>query len=121
MFESQALAFMDRDRPSCFQRILAKSTGNRLCYFFGVRIDRIFDIRPGFSFYLYFIAVFSDNRYFVRVDKNDFTDFTVVVPVFAGRVIFDEHNLGSVFQFQLIIGWIRVFREVVVYFGIEGV
>ena len=79
MIESQSLAFMDRDCPGCFQRILTESSGNRLCDLFGLGIDRIFDVAPGLFFNLYLVPVFSDNGDFVRVDENDLTDFYILI------------------------------------------
>ena len=44
MLESQALAFMDRDRPSGFQWVLAERAGDCLRDILRVLVDRIFHV-----------------------------------------------------------------------------
>ena len=46
MLESQALAFMDRDRPSGFQWVLAERAGDCLRDILRVLVDRIFHVCP---------------------------------------------------------------------------
>ena len=48
--ESQSLALVNGDRPSCFQRILTEGAGNGFGDFLCFGINRVFHIVPDFLF-----------------------------------------------------------------------
>lgn len=121
MFESQSLALVDGDRPSGFQRILAEGAGNGFGDFLCFGIDRIFYIVPGFLFDDDLVSFTVDYGYLVGINKYDLSDLPVIVPFFGRRVVFDEHDLRAAFQDQLVVGRVRIFGEVVVDLGREGV
>ena len=88
---------MNRYGPGRFQRVLTECPRNRFGNFFCLLVDGVFDVAPRLFFHLYLVSVFPDYRDFVRVDKDDLSDLSIVVTMISRRIVLNEHHLGTAF------------------------
>ena len=118
--EGQSLAFVDGDGPGELQGVLAEGAGGRFLDGLGLGVEGIFRIGPGLALDEDFRAVGVDDGQAVGRNRGDVPDFAVVVTPFARRVVFDEHDLGTLFEDEVFLGREIIGREVALDAGVEG-
>ena len=98
--ESKTLGFMNRNRPGKTDRILFKTAQNLFLNAF-VFAQRIAFLFPGFFFeFVNLVFTIDDNAYFLIINLNNFSQFTVEISFFAACVVSDKHDLCPDFKLQ---------------------
>ena len=122
MVEGQALALVNSDGPGCLQRNLLEDADHFFGDCAGLRVGRIFRVRPFLFGHLYHLVVIvrsiciGVHRVGTAFYKDTFgiafhyaSDFAIVILMI--RVVLAEHHLCADLQCQFDVGGIRHFRE----------
>ena len=109
---------MNGNGPRQAQRELLEGAQQSFRNFFGFGVQRILAVGPLFTVEGYQLSVFGFylQRSFVG-ERHDSSQHTVIIPVLPGKVVLDEHHLGTDFQHQLLFRRIHVSREIIRYHG----